>query len=66
MVKLLLASAILVAGLQEIYGHGMVMDPVNRSSAWKKGFNTPINYDDNEIFCGGISVSIFLHTTTYS
>ncbi|XP_008211706.2 uncharacterized protein LOC103316982 [Nasonia vitripennis] len=55
-VKLLLASAVLVAGLQVIYGHGMVMDPVNRSSAWKKGFKTPVNYDDNEIYCGGISV----------
>lgn len=37
--------------------HGMLMDPVNRSSMWRKGFKTPENYEDNQLFCGGRSVS---------
>lgn len=55
--QLLVALALLIAGLQEIHGHGQLMDPVNRSSAWRKGFSTPENYNDNENFCGGFGVS---------
>lgn len=44
----------LVAGSHE---HGMLVDPVNRSSMWRKGYNTPANYEDNQLFCGGRSVS---------
>ncbi|KAG7155940.1 uncharacterized protein LOC121854288 [Homarus americanus] len=36
--------------------HGRLMEPVCRSSAWRKGFNTPINYDDNQLYCGGFGV----------
>ncbi|XP_057337390.1 uncharacterized protein LOC130675621 [Microplitis mediator] len=39
-----------------VFGHGMLMDPVNRASAWRRGFNTPINYNDNENYCGGYNV----------
>ncbi|XP_011050907.1 PREDICTED: uncharacterized protein LOC105143982 isoform X1 [Acromyrmex echinatior] len=42
--------------LQEIYGHGMMLDPINRSSAWRKGFPVEPNYTDNEHFCGGYSI----------
>lgn len=38
-------------------GHGKLMDPVNRSSAWRRHFDTPKNYNDNELFCGGYGVS---------
>lgn len=38
-------------------GHGRLMDPVGRSSAWRLGFHVPINYDDNALFCGGFAVS---------
>lgn len=31
-------------------------DPINRSSAWRKGFPTEPNYTDNEHFCGGYGV----------
>lgn len=34
--KLLFALVIFVIALQEIFGHGMLWDPVNRLSAWKK------------------------------
>ena len=39
-------------------GHGRLWDPPSRSTAWRQGFNTPINYNDNELFCGGFSVSL--------
>ena len=38
--------------------HGHLMDPVNRSSMWRKDFNTPVNPTDNELFCGGFAVSV--------
>ena len=43
--------------LQQAAGHGRLMDPVARSSAWRLGFDTPHNYNDNELFCGGFGVS---------
>lgn len=37
--------------------HGMLLEPVNRSSMWRNGYKTPANYEDNQLFCGGRSVS---------
>ncbi|XP_044585224.1 uncharacterized protein LOC123265496 [Cotesia glomerata] len=42
--------------LPVVFGHGMLMDPVNRGSAWRLGFDTPVNYNDNENYCGGFNV----------
>ena len=39
-----------------VSGHGRLWDPVARASAWRKGFHTPTNYNDNELFCGGFAV----------
>ncbi|KAL6254925.1 hypothetical protein P5V15_014267 [Pogonomyrmex californicus] len=52
-IKLFIFTLVSVLNLQEIYGHGMMMDPINRSSAWRKGFPVEPNYTDNEHFCGG-------------
>lgn len=41
------------AFLEEISGHGMVLDPPNRSSLWRYNNAAAINYDDNQNFCGG-------------
>jgi hypothetical protein len=38
--------------------HGHLMEPVNRSSMWRRGYPTPVNYQDNEVFCGGFGVSL--------
>ncbi|XP_043471879.1 uncharacterized protein LOC122504725 [Leptopilina heterotoma] len=57
--KVSIFSGVLVLILfyfSEIRGHGMLMQPVNRASAWRKGFRTPINYDDNANYCGGFNV----------
>ncbi|XP_011305712.1 uncharacterized protein [Fopius arisanus] len=48
-----LSLIIAVINILEISGHGMLMEPVNRLSAWRYGFDTPINYNDNANFCGG-------------
>jgi hypothetical protein len=37
--------------------HGHVMDPVSRGSMWRKGYNTPVNFRDHEMWCGGGWVS---------
>lgn len=36
-------------------GHGRLMDPPARNSMWRFGFTNPINYNDNEVFCGGFA-----------
>ncbi|KAK2581714.1 hypothetical protein KPH14_002199 [Odynerus spinipes] len=56
--KLLLAAALIAVSFEKIDGHGMLMEPVNRGSAWRKGFNTPTNYDDDGNYCGGLTVNI--------
>ncbi|CAF0875350.1 unnamed protein product [Adineta ricciae] len=36
-----------------VSGHARLALPPSRSSAWQLGFNTPINYNDYELNCGG-------------
>ncbi|XP_049867524.1 uncharacterized protein LOC126367815 isoform X1 [Pectinophora gossypiella] len=38
------------------HGHGRLMDPPARNSMWRFGFPNPVNYNDNELFCGGYAV----------
>ncbi len=64
---LMLVLAIL-GGLVEdhghrVAGHGMMLDPPARASMWRFGFNTPINYDDNGLNCGGRAV--ILHVSYF-
>lgn len=42
--------------LPGISGHGRLIDPPSRSSMWRYGFNNPPNYDDNQLYCGGVQV----------
>lgn len=37
------------------WGHGRLVDPPSRASAWRFGYDTPIDYNDNEGFCGGFN-----------
>ena len=30
-----------------------MIEPPSRSSAWRYGFQTPPNYNDHELYCGG-------------
>ncbi|XP_014238731.1 uncharacterized protein LOC106660313 [Trichogramma pretiosum] len=55
--RLLCVVALLSAtSLLEVRGHGRLIDPVARSSAWRYGFKAPHNYNDNELFCGGVGI----------
>lgn len=42
--------------LSPVFGHGMLWDPPNRSSLWRHGFDSPVNYNDNQNFCGGFQI----------
>lgn len=37
--------------------HGRMIEPPARNAMWRVGFNTTPNYEDSELFCGGIVVS---------
>lgn len=39
--------------VQETVGHGRLIEPPSRASAWRYGFDTPPNYNDHELYCGG-------------
>ncbi|XP_062587524.1 uncharacterized protein LOC134249165 [Saccostrea cucullata] len=53
-------SSLLVIGLTlaSLLGrssqHGLLLSPPQRGSLWRYGYDTPPNYDDNGLFCGGI------------
>lgn len=42
----------------QVQGHGRLVKPPSRSSVWRLGrfkhLHPPINYDDNQLFCGGV------------
>ena len=54
---------VLVAMIPGVLGHGYLQEPPSRSSMWRFGFNTPHNYNDNQLFCGGFDVSVCNSTT---
>ncbi|XP_059178733.1 uncharacterized protein LOC131957910 [Physella acuta] len=56
-VRLVCVLACLVMAVD---GHGRLWDPPSRSSMWRRGYNTPVNYQDNELFCGGFSHQVSL------
>ena len=43
-----------------VQGHGRLMEPPSRGSMWRVGFNTPKDYNDNQLNCGGFAVSLCL------
>ena len=62
--KLLIALSIIVLlEVAEISGHGRLVDPPARSTAWRE-FGTsafPPEYTDHEMFCGGFGVQWNIH-----
>lgn len=51
-VLLLLVAACALAP-QSAEAHGRLIEPPSRASAWRYGFQTPPNYNDHELYCGG-------------
>ncbi|XP_047110088.1 uncharacterized protein LOC124784833 [Schistocerca piceifrons] len=52
-VVLLLLQVALQPGVE---AHARLMDPPARNSMWRFGYLTPVNYNDNELYCGGFTV----------
>jgi hypothetical protein len=40
----------------KVNSHGRLMEPPARNAMWRFGYPNPINYNDNELFCGGYAV----------
>ncbi|XP_077293877.1 uncharacterized protein LOC143916588 [Arctopsyche grandis] len=51
----------LLAVVPIVWGHGMVMDPVNRASRWRFNNSAPANWDDNQLYCGSYGTQWVLH-----
>ncbi|XP_050298857.1 uncharacterized protein LOC126737840 [Anthonomus grandis grandis] len=43
----------------QVKGHGYLIVPPNRASLWRIDSGSPINYQDNEFFCGGLYVQYY-------
>lgn len=73
-VSLVLFLAISVSDLvQFAWGHGRVLEPPSRASLWRfsefEYLQPPKNYDDNQLFCGNMTVSshpIFLEINKFT
>ncbi|KAL7640472.1 UNVERIFIED_CONTAM: hypothetical protein RMT77_008747 [Armadillidium vulgare] len=50
-----IASFIIVIKFSRVSGHGRLLDPPARGTMWRLGFDTPPNYNDHELNCGGYS-----------
>jgi hypothetical protein len=47
---------LLLVFLVDVEGHGRLWNPPGRATAWRKSFKTPVNYNDDELYCGGLTV----------
>ncbi|KOB64570.1 Eukaryotic translation initiation factor 3 subunit A [Operophtera brumata] len=47
--------AVVAVSFHGASGHGRLIEPPSRASAWRFGFDTPHNYNDHELYCGGFS-----------
>jgi len=52
---LTLALVAILSQIPTVIGHGRLMEPPARGTAWRYGFNTPKDYTDNEENCGGFA-----------
>ena len=67
-VPLLVMVLLLPALRLTVEGHGMLLDPPQRSSLWRDDRfpEAPINNQDSGLFCGGFNVSINTSDISYS
>ncbi|XP_046401951.1 uncharacterized protein LOC124167930 [Ischnura elegans] len=50
---ILFLCALAVLAVVKVNGHGYMYEPCERSSLWRLGAPTPINFNDDELNCGG-------------
>lgn len=53
--KFILFQLIIFMNIHTIFSHGRLISPISRSSRWRTNSSAPINYDDNQLYCGGIT-----------
>lgn len=53
--QFVLIICVLLCSIDVCNGHGRLIDPPGRSTAFRFGFPTPPNYNDHELFCGGLA-----------
>ncbi|XP_077538197.1 uncharacterized protein LOC144150219 [Haemaphysalis longicornis] len=52
---LVLCSALfLIIHPPGVHAHGRMLEPPARNSMWRVSYDTPPNFEDSELFCGGI------------
>lgn len=53
--RFILLIGFLMHAIDICNGHGRLIEPPSRSSAFRYGFQTPPNYNDHELYCGGFA-----------
>ncbi|XP_064644373.1 uncharacterized protein LOC135498129 [Lineus longissimus] len=51
-----LLVSVLLGVVSMVAGHGRLIEPPSRVSAWRFGFKTPVDYDDDGWNCGGVGM----------
>ncbi|XP_013776589.1 uncharacterized protein LOC106461317 [Limulus polyphemus] len=51
---MLLILAVLMFVSYEVWGHGRLLEPPARNMMWRFGYDVESNFEDTELFCGGI------------
>lgn len=54
---IVISLTVLCSLMRTAEAHGRMLEPPARNTLWRFGFKAPANYNDNELFCGGIGVS---------
>ena len=54
--KIVLSSLIVLNLATFTSGHGRLIEPAARNAAWRYGFKTPTNFNDNQQNCGGFAI----------
>ncbi|XP_033761235.1 uncharacterized protein LOC117343020 [Pecten maximus] len=58
---ILCLSVFYVVNMGVVSGHGRLVKPPGRSTMWRYGYNTPPNYNDHQLFCGGFPVQWWMN-----
>lgn len=53
--QIVLIIGIFMHAIDVCNAHGRLIEPPSRSSAFRYGFQTPPNYNDHELYCGGFA-----------
>lgn len=56
MLKLIILLIVAAGYIEQVLSHGMVLNPASRSSRWRYNSSAPVNWDDNQLYCGGFGV----------